>query len=111
VVAEETPRQPEPVSRGRAPVRLARGQSGAAFRPREATGQLGSFVRLLPITEHDLGSIRVARVRLPGQAVRALGLEAQPTSFGTAEFVEADVLLGEDGMARAIRVVEESSSN
>jgi hypothetical protein len=82
-----------------------------ASNPRETTDQLEAFVRLLPITEHDLGSIRVARVRLPGPAARALGLDARTATLGTAAFVEADVLLGEDGMARAIRVVQEGFSN
>ena len=63
------------------------------------------FVRLLPMTEQELGTIRLARVRLRGQAARSLGLEARMPLPGADGFVEADVLLGEDGLARAIRFV------
>jgi hypothetical protein len=63
------------------------------------------FVRLLPMTEQELGTIRLARVRLRGQAARTLGLEARMPLPGADGFVEADVLLGEDGLARAIRFV------
>jgi hypothetical protein len=55
--------------------------------------------------EQELGTIRLARVRLPDQAVRTLGLDARAPLPGVDGFVEADVLLGEDGLARAIRFV------
>jgi hypothetical protein len=68
-------------------------------------GEAGPFVRLLPMMEQELGTIRLARVRLPDQAVRTLGLGARTPLSGIDGFVEADVLLGEDGVARAIRFV------
>ena len=57
------------------------------------------------MTQEELGTIRLARVRLRGQAARTLGLEARMPLPGADGFVEADVLLGEDGLARAIRFV------
>ena len=70
-----------------------------------ATAEVEPFVRLLPMTQEELGTIRLARVRLRGQAARTLGLEARMPLPGADGFVEADVLLGEDGLARAIRFV------
>ena len=69
------------------------------------TPEVEPFVRLLPMTQEELGTIRLARVRLRGQAARTLGLEARMPLPGADGFVEADVLLGEDGLARAIRFV------
>jgi hypothetical protein len=70
-----------------------------------AAAEVEPFVRLLPMTEQELGTIRLARVRLRGQAARTLGLETRMPLPGADGFVEADVLLGEDGLARAIRFV------
>ena len=67
--------------------------------------EIEPFVRLIPMTEQELGTIRLARVRLRGQAAQTLGLEARMPLPGADGFVEADVLLGEDGLARAIRFV------
>jgi hypothetical protein len=50
-----------------------------------------------------LESLQLVRVELPGSALSEVGL---PVSLETANApVEADVLLGQDGMARAIRFV------
>jgi len=67
--------------------------------------EIEPFLRLLPMTEQELGTMRLARVRLRGQAAQTLGLEARMPLPGADGFVEADVLLGEDGLARAIRFV------
>jgi len=67
--------------------------------------EIEPFVRLLPMTEEELGTIRLARVRLRGQLAQTLGLGARMPLPGADGFVEADVLLGEDGLARAIRFV------
>ena len=59
------------------------------------------FVPLMPMTEHELaGSFQIVRVQMPRVSLGAL----TPPNAYPHEFVEADVLLGEDGMARAIRV-------
>jgi len=91
------PRQPSDVDRSD----VAPTRAGTA----PATAEVEPFVRLLPMTQEELGTIRLARVRLRGQAARTLGLEARMPLPGADGFVEADVLLGEDGLARAIRFV------
>jgi hypothetical protein len=69
----------------------------------------------LPVTFDDalvgLDAVQVVRVRLPRSAVGSLGL-AVTNDFGQGP-VEADVLVGHDGLPRAIRLVSvspESSS-
>ena len=59
------------------------------------------FIPIVPLTEHELaGSFQIVRVQMPRASLGAL---TSPFEH-PGEFVEADVLLGEDGMARAIRV-------
>jgi hypothetical protein len=72
---------------------------------RAVAADVQPFVRLMPTTEQELEGIRLARVRMRGQAARTLGLELDMPSPGADGFVEAEVLLGEDGLARAIRFV------
>jgi hypothetical protein len=65
------------------------------------------FVPLMPLTERELaGSFQIVRVQMPRASLGAL-----MSPFGHPnEVVEADVLLGEDGMARAIRVSTNGSA-
>lgn len=60
-----------------------------------------------PLTDEDdlksLDSAQVVRVELPASALITVGLGVDPNS--DAETVKADVLLGQDGLARAIRFV------
>jgi hypothetical protein len=59
------------------------------------------FVPLLPMTAQELtGSFQIVRVQMPGASLGAL----RPPLARPNEIVEADVLLGEDGRARAIRL-------
>ena len=59
------------------------------------------FVPLVPMSERELtGAFQIVRVQMPRASLGALTSPFEHPS----EFVEADVLLGEDGMARAIRV-------
>jgi len=59
------------------------------------------FVPLMPMTEQELaGSFQLVRVQMPRASLGALRSPLDSPN----ELVEADVLLGEDGMARAIRV-------
>jgi hypothetical protein len=51
----------------------------------------------------SLDSAQVVRVELPASALIAVGLGAEPRS--EVETVKADILLGQDGLARAIRFV------
>jgi hypothetical protein len=64
------------------------------------------FLPLMPMTEHELtGSFQLVRVQMP----RASLGELQSPLQNPNELVEADVLLGEDGMARAIRLTTSGS--
>ena len=59
------------------------------------------FIPLMPMTEQELtGPFQIVRVQMPRASLGALQSPLEHPN----ELVEADVLLGEDGMARAIRV-------
>jgi hypothetical protein len=59
------------------------------------------FVPLLPMTEQELtGSFQIVRVQMPNASLGPLRSPLQSPN----DLVEADVLLGEDGRARAIRL-------
>jgi hypothetical protein len=59
------------------------------------------FLPLIPITAQELtGSFQIVRVQMPRASLGALRSPLEQPN----ELVEADVLLGEDGMARAIRL-------
>ena len=59
------------------------------------------FVPLMPLTEQELtGSFQIVRVQMPSASLGAL---RSPIAHSN-DMVEADVLLGEDGRARAIRL-------
>lgn len=60
------------------------------------------FVALSP-APGAAGAFHLMRVQLPESAIWTLGLE--PPASRDSGFVEADVLLGEDGVARAIRII------
>jgi hypothetical protein len=65
------------------------------------------FTPLMPLTERELtGSFQIVRVQMPRASLGALTSPFEHPS----EVVEADVLLGEDGMARAIRVSTNGSA-
>jgi hypothetical protein len=51
----------------------------------------------------ELDAVQVVRVRLPGSALARLGAPLAPVG---AEPVEAEVIVGQDGVARGIRFVE-----
>lgn len=51
----------------------------------------------------ELDAVQVVRVRLPGSALARLG---GPLGAAADDFVDAQVILGQDGIARAIRFVE-----
>ena len=61
------------------------------------------FVQLGPITPHERNgsSLQLMRVQLRGDMLSRLGIGGH--NVRASEVVEADVLLGEDGIARAIR--------
>ncbi|HEX8178127.1 MAG TPA: hypothetical protein VF525_01150 [Pyrinomonadaceae bacterium] len=61
------------------------------------------FVPLVAGGAPPLASGQLVRVELPRSALAALGLALDPARAG--ETIKADVLLGDDGLARAIRLV------
>jgi hypothetical protein len=61
------------------------------------------FVPLVAGGAPPLTSGQLVRVELPRSAAASLGLPLNPARIG--EMIKADVLLGEDGLARAIRLV------
>jgi hypothetical protein len=74
-----------------------------ARHPAAVRHQSVDFIPLLPMTPGELsGSFQIVRVQMPRAALGAL---ARTTDMRHVQDpVLADVLLGEDGMARAIRV-------
>ena len=68
----------------------------------EAIAELGTedFVPTLLASEQPLEAVRVVRVSLPGSALPSYGVSAAEGE------VTADLLVGQDGIARAIRVVK-----
>ena len=64
------------------------------------------FIPLMPITAQELtGSFQIVRVQMPRASLGALRSPLEQPN----ELVEADVLLGEDGMARGIRLAASGS--
>jgi hypothetical protein len=97
------PIPPQPTSSAQRPLPTIRARSFSESRSTElpVTQSREEFVPLMPMTEHELrGPFQIVRVQMPRAS---LGTLRSPLDHPN-ELVEADVLLGEDGMARAIRV-------
>ena len=75
------------------------------FAPREETEDVTPFVPLVATGAPPLTSGQLVRVRVPRSALNALGLPINLARAG--ESVQADVLMGDDGFARAIRLVRQ----
>jgi hypothetical protein len=73
--------------------------------PREDAESVTDFVPLVASGAPPLASGQLVRVKLPRSALNALGLPLNLSRAGGA--VQADVLLGDDGLARAIRLVRQ----
>ncbi|HEU4390906.1 MAG TPA: hypothetical protein VFV34_24085 [Blastocatellia bacterium] len=90
--------------------KLASGQGDRGKHPHErAAARLTNrevVTRFIPLTEgvdlRSFGDFQVVRVELSGSSLIAIGLPVETESNKT---VKADVLLGRDGVARAIRFV------
>ena len=65
----------------------------------------GEFVPTMLASEQPLESVRVVRVSLPGAALARYGIAPGDLARSEDE-VTADLLVGQDGIARAIRVVK-----
>ncbi len=68
-----------------------------------ARESVSEFVSLVAGSAPPLASGQLVRVELPRSALASLGLPLNPARGG--ETIKADVLLGDDGLARAIRFV------
>jgi hypothetical protein len=78
-------------------------------RRRPAETETLSFFPLVPMTGEELsGSFQIVRVQMPRASLDTLA--RTPGMTNPAELIEADLLLGEDGMARAIRVSSNETS-
>jgi hypothetical protein len=64
-----------------------------------------TFEGLGPLDAEQFGAVRMMRVRLTSGAASSLGLA--DASWSGDGYVQADVLVGEDGLARAIRLVHQ----
>ena len=103
--ATEAKAVPPPVTRAKAAVR-PRPRKPVGARPRQAQQPPEMFVEIPYAPEfnaYDGG--QVVRVNMPAASVRRIGLQV------TADRVQADVLFGNDGIARAIRLVSNSGLN
>ena len=81
-------------------------QDGATRRMPSADEPSGAGPYLALVEGEPLGeldAVQVVRVRLPGSVLARLGA---PIAAPGADPVEAQVILGQDGVARAIRFVE-----
>jgi hypothetical protein len=104
-------RQPEPATEAAGVTETASAEWNAAL-PGDAVPEdsSGDFIPLpntdrLPLDER----INLVRVEVPRSAMIALGYAAPEDS--PDEMVEADVVLGSDGLARAVRLVNEEEDN
>ncbi|HEY3742584.1 MAG TPA: hypothetical protein VGL53_22195 [Bryobacteraceae bacterium] len=64
---------------------------------------MADFVPTTLASEQPLESVRVVRVSVPGGALARYGV---PSEVSSAPEVTADLLVGQDGIPRAIRVVD-----
>jgi len=89
----ERPKNPPKRARRKAPV--------------DSSDEAEVFTRFFPLREGEdftaLDSMQLVRVELPGSALSEVGLPVDPETVN--EPVKADVVLGQDGLARAIRFV------
>jgi len=106
IAAESTAVVPAPAaSPSLAPRRIAIDRPEVGKRPRRVAPprDVVSFVPLSSDVRQDLlGSFQVARVLLPREALADLGVVLDANRVG--EPIQADVVFGEDGLARAIRL-------
>jgi hypothetical protein len=92
------------------PASMHRGQSIASAQVSGETPAQSDEVALnfYPLPDSDelppLESATIVRVQLPMSSLRLMGLPV--SEDGAADFVEADMLLGQDGLARGVRFVE-----
>ena len=104
------PTNPTPPELAVQPARLTQSaQPASRTEPTQPTvPEADEFLPLMPMTERELaGAFQLVLVQMPRASLGAL---RSPLDHPN-ELVEAEVLLGEDGMARAIRVSGSTTQN
>ena len=90
------------------PIAIARNEPEKGRRRVDAPGEIVSFMPLSPDAHQDLvGSFQVARVLLPREVLADLGVVLDANRVGGP--IQADVVFGEDGLARAIRLARQDT--
>ena len=90
------------------PIAIARDEPERLPRRVAAPGEIVSFMPLFPDAHQDLmGSFQIARVLLPREVLADLGVVLDANRVG--EPIQADVVFGEDGLARAIRLAQQDT--
>jgi hypothetical protein len=97
-----------PPAVGPAPIAILRGEPEKRPRRVETPSEILSFMPLFPEAHQDLlGSFQVARVLLPREVLADLGLVLDASRVGGP--IQTDVVFGEDGLARAIRLADQDA--
>jgi len=90
------------------PIAIGRNEPEKGQRRMDTLGEIVSFMPLSPDAHQDLvGSFQVARVLLPREVLADLGVVLDANRVG--EPIQADVVFGEDGLARAIRLAQQDT--
>jgi hypothetical protein len=90
------------------PIAIARDEPRGGPRRVEGPGEIVSFMPLFPDAHQDLmGSFQIARVLLPREVLADLGVVLDANRLGGP--IQADVVFGEDGLARAIRLAQQDT--
>ena len=103
--AVEVPAAAMPPAVGPRPIAIARVEAEKRPRRVDTPSEIVSFIPLFPEARQDLlGSFQVARVLLPRDVLADLGVVPDASRVGGP--IQADVVFGEDGLARAIRLAD-----
>jgi hypothetical protein len=90
------------------PIAIARSEPEKGPRRVDTLDETVSFMPLSPDAYDDLlGSFQVARVLLPREVLADLGVVLDVNRVGGP--IQADVVFGEDGLARAIRLAQQDT--
>jgi hypothetical protein len=102
---EQSKKEPKRTRRGTSVNNSDEAEVVTEFFPLRAGEDLNALESLLREEEgvSTLDSLQVVRIELPGSALSDVGLPVDPEAV--IEPVKADVVLGQDGVARAIRFV------
>jgi len=105
--AVEVPAAAMPPAVGPRPIAIARVEAEKRPRGVDTSSEIVSFIPLFPEARQDLlGSFQVARVLLPREVLADLGVVPDASRVGGP--IQADVVFGEDGLARAIRLADKN---